>query len=100
MMKNRSWDDWIAQYQLSHQNKLNQLTHTFGIPMIVVSIVLGILALVWPGLWLWAGVLFVAGWALQFLGHAIEGKPPEFLSDWRFLFVGTRWWLKKVTGRI
>ena len=100
MMKNRSWDDWIAQYQLSHQNKLNQLTHTIGIPMIVLSLVLAVPALIWPGLWLWAAVLFIAGWALQFIGHAIEGKPPEFLSDWRFLFVGTRWWWKKVTGRI
>ena len=100
MMKNRSWDDWIAQYALSHQNKLNQLTHTIGIPMIVLSIGLAVPALVWPGLWLWAAVLFIAGWALQFIGHAIEGKPPEFLSDWRFLLVGTRWWWKKVTGRI
>lgn len=100
MMKNRSWDDWIAQYQLSHQNRLNQLTHTIGIPMIVVSIALAVLALAWPALWLWAIGLFVAGWVLQFIGHAIEGKPPEFLSDWRFLLVGTRWWWKKVTGRI
>lgn len=52
MMKNRSWDDWIAQYQLSHQNRLNQLTHTIGIPMIVVSIALAVLALAWPALWL------------------------------------------------
>ena len=100
MMKNRSWDDWIAQYSQSHQNRLNQLTHTFGIPMIVVSIALAVLALIWPGLWVWAIWLFIAGWVLQFIGHAIEGKPPEFLSDWRFLLVGTRWWWKKVTGRV
>ncbi len=100
MMKNRSWDDWIAQYQSSHLNPWNQLTHTIGIPMIVVSLGLAVLALFLPDLWVWAGALFVAGWALQFIGHAIEGKPPEFLSDWRFLFVGTRWWWKKVTGRI
>ena len=100
MMKNRSWDDWIAQYQTSHQNRWNQITHTFGIPMIVLSILLVPLALFLPGLWVWAAGLFIIGWALQFIGHAIEGKPPEFLSDWRFLLVGTRWWLKKVTGRI
>ena len=100
MMKGKSWDEWIAQYQTSHQNKLNQLTHTFGIPMIVVSILLGLASPFVGGLWVWALALFVVGWALQFIGHAIEGKPPEFLSDWRFLFVGTRWWLKKVTGKI
>ena len=48
----------------------------------------------------WAAGLFITGWALQIIGHAIEGKPPEFLSDWRFLLVGTRWWWKKGTGRI
>ena len=43
--------------------------------------------------------LFVIGWILQFIGHAFEGKPPEFFSDWRFLFVGVRWWWAKIRGR-
>ena len=100
MFFGRSWDDWIAQYSQSHQNRWNQLTHEAGIPMIVVSIPLALLALIFPALWLWAGGLFILGWALPFIGHAIEGKPPEFLSDGRFLLVGTRWWWKKVSGRI
>lgn len=100
LLQGRSWDDWIARYELGHQNRWNQLTHTLGIPMIVVAIVMGIAGLVLPGLWPWAAGLFVLGWVLQFLGHAIEGKPPEFFSDWRFLFVGTRWWLKKITGQL
>ena len=100
MMKGRSWDDWIAQYQESHQNRLNQLTHTIGIPMIVLSIILGLASLLGAPLWSVAGWLFVIGWALQFIGHAFEGKAPEFFKDWRFLLVGTRWWLAKVTGRI
>lgn len=100
MLGNRSWPDWIAEYHKGHQNRWNQVTHTFGIPMIVVSILLAVLALAFPALWPWAGMLFGAGWALQFIGHAIEGKPPEFFKDWRFLFVGTRWWWAKVTGRI
>ncbi len=99
MMNGRSWDDWIAQYSKSHQNRLNRLTHLVGIPMIGLSLVLGVVSLFFAGLWPWALGLFMAGWALQFIGHAIEGKPPEFLSDWRFLFVGARWWLAKVTGR-
>ncbi|MBD2074345.1 hypothetical protein H6F86_10695 [Phormidium sp. FACHB-592] len=32
------------------------------------------------------------GWVFQFIGHGFEGKPPKCLSDWRFLFVGLRWW--------
>ena len=48
----------------------------------------------------WVGVaLFVVGWTLQFIGHAIEGKPPEFLKDWRFLLVGSRWWFAKMRGK-
>lgn len=100
MLNGRSWDDWIAQYAKSHQNRWNQISHAFGIPMIVVSLGLALLALIWPGLWPWALALFLAGWALQFVGHAIEGKPPEFLQDWRFLLVGTRWWWKKISGRL
>jgi uncharacterized membrane protein YGL010W len=37
----------------------------------------------------WAGpVLFVGGWALQFLGHVYEGKKPAFLDDLRGLLIG------------
>ena len=51
------------------------------------------------GLWTWAIGLFVGGWLLQFIGHAFEGKKPEFLKDWRFLFVGLRWWFAKIQGK-
>ena len=44
-------------------------------------------------------VLFVVGWAFQFVGHAAEGKPPEFIHDWRYLFVGLRWWIAKFQGK-
>jgi uncharacterized membrane protein YGL010W len=92
MLGNRSWDDWVARYGESHQHPLNQLTHTFGIPMILLALPILLAGIFWRPL-LWCGVaLFVVGWGLQFLGHAVEGKPPEFLSDWRFLLVGSRWW--------
>ena len=41
-------------------------------------------------------VMFVLGWILQLAGHVVEGKPPEFLHDWRFLLVGLRWWISKM----
>ena len=100
MLGGKPMEDWVAQYQTSHQNRINQITHTFGIPMIVLSIVLALGGLFVDGLFAWAAGLFIAGWALQFIGHAFEGKPPEFFSDWRFLLVGTRWWFKKVTGKL
>ena len=94
----RDVDEWIDEYALSHQNRLNQFRHTIGIP----SIVIGLLLLPIGFFWLWclyAGVtLFVLGWVFQFIGHAFEGKPPEFLKDWRFLFIGLRWWIRKIKG--
>ena len=100
MLGNRSWDSWISQYSESHQHPLNRMTHTFGIPMILIALPMMIAGIFWiPMLWIGL-VLFVLGWILQFAGHAIEGKPPEFLSDWRFLLVGSRWWAAKVRGKL
>jgi len=36
----------------------------------------------------WALGLFVAGWALQFLGHRFEGMKPAFFDDVRQLLIG------------
>jgi uncharacterized membrane protein YGL010W len=41
------------------------------------------------GAWLGAGLgLFVAGWAIQFVGHAFEGRKPAFVDDVIGLLVG------------
>lgn len=99
MLGNRTSDEWIAQYATSHQHPVNRLCHTLGIPLIVVSLALFVGAAAVAGLWKWALALFIAGWIFQFVGHAFEGKPPEFFHDWRFLFVGLRWWVAKIRGR-
>ena len=99
MFAGRSWESWISQYSQSHTNPANRLCHTFGIPMIVVALALFVVSPFFAHLWIVAAALFVLGWILQFVGHAIEGKPPEFFSDWRFLFVGVRWWIAKMQGR-
>ena len=99
MMGGRTWDDWIEEYSESHQHPINKLTHQFGIPMIAISILLIPSAFFVAGIWRIALGLFVVGWILQFIGHAFEGKPPEFFKDWRFLFVGLRWWVAKLQGR-
>ena len=99
MMGHRTWDEWIAQYAASHQHPVNRATHSVGIPMIAVSLLLLPVELVAGGAWRWSAALFVIGWILQFIGHAFEGKPPEFFKDWRFLFVGLRWWWAKMQGR-
>ena len=98
MMGGRTWDEWIDEYADGHQHPINRITHTFGIPMIALSLLLVPTTLFVGGMWRFVLGLFVLGWVLQFIGHYFEGKPPEFFKDYRFLFVGLRWWMKKVLG--
>ena len=56
MMGGRSWDDWIDEYSESHQHPMNRWTHTFGIPMIVLSLLLIIPAFFVTGLWCWVQI--------------------------------------------
>ena len=91
--------DRVAQYEQSHRHPANRFCHLIGIPLIVISVLLALAALLGARVWPLAIGLFVAGWILQFIGHAFEGKPPEFFHDWRFLFVGLRWWGRKVMSR-
>lgn len=99
LMSDRSIEDWVDQYELSHQHPVNRACHGVGIPLIAASVLGVVPALFVPGLWWGVGGAFGVGWVLQFVGHAFERKPPEFFKDWRFLFVGLRWWLRKVSGR-
>jgi hypothetical protein len=74
----RSWDHWIAQYSESHQHPVNRVCHNARHPADrhFVTAVRGgaaderFLAN--------SAALFVVGWIFQFVGHAFEGKPPEF----------------------
>jgi len=100
MLAGKPWNEWVTQYAQSHQHPVNRFCHTLGIPMIAVAVVLFTAALFVESLWWLALVLFVVGWVLQFIGHWFEGKPPEFFKDWRFLFVGLRWWAAKMRGRV
>jgi len=87
-------EQWIEQYERSHRHPVNRACHKVGIPAIALSFALAPVLIAKPRYWRLPAALFVGGWTLQFLGHAVEGKPPEFLRDYRFLFVGLRWWLR------
>jgi uncharacterized membrane protein YGL010W len=100
LMSSRTWHDWLAQYAESHQHPANRLCHTVGIPIVALSVALVPVLVFEPGIWSVVLGAFVVGWIFQFVGHAYEGKPPEFTKDWRFLFVGLRWWLAKMRGRL
>lgn len=100
MLAGRSWGEWIEAYSRSHTHPLNQLLHLVGIPMIVLSLPIALGAVFSRSLGVVALVLFALGWALQFIGHAIERRSPEFLRDPRFLLVGLRWWFTKLGGSL
>lgn len=99
MLGGKTSEQWVAEYSRSHQHPINRTCHTIGIPLIAGSILLFIASPFVDGLWPLALAMFIVGWALQFIGHHFEGKPPEFLRDWRFLLVGLRWWVAKMRGR-
>ena len=81
--------DFLANYKAKHQHPLNRLSHSIGIPMIVVSLPLFFFN------WRWALALFIAGWILQFVGHAIEGNQPAFFKNPVYLLVGPLWLLRR-----
>jgi uncharacterized membrane protein YGL010W len=76
---------FMEDYRAKHTHPLNRLTHSIGIPLIVVSLPLFFFS------WRVALALFVAGWALQFLGHWIEGNQPAFFRNPVYLFIGPLW---------
>jgi uncharacterized membrane protein YGL010W len=85
-------DSFLEHYRAKHQHPLNKLCHSFGIPMIVVS--LPLFFFYWRG----ALTLFVVGWILQFVGHAIEGNQPAFFKNPVYLLVGPLWLLRRVAA--
>ena len=99
MLGNRPTSEWIAEYSQSHTHPVNRACHTIGIPVVALSVLLLLLSPLVTGLWKVGLGLFVVGWTFQFIGHYYEGKPPEFMKDWRFLFVGLRWWAMKLAGK-
>ncbi len=98
MLGGKSTEQWVEQYSSSHQHPVNRACHTIGIPTIAFSLAMGVAAVFVHGLWPYALGTFLFGWALQFVGHAFERKWPEFFHDWRYLFVGLRWWWAKTMG--
>src|ERR1043166_9299294 len=84
----------VNNYKSQHQHPLNKLCHVIGIPMITIS---------WPLFlfrWRWALGLFVVGWILQFIGHAIEGNRPAFFQNPVYFFIGPWWLIRRAAAAI
>lgn len=82
--------EYMDRYQQEHTKPGTRATHFVGIPMIVASLPL---AFCRPKL---AAALFTGGWALQLLGHRIEGNRPAFLEDPAYLLVGPLWVAREI----
>lgn len=80
---------FMEDYKAKHRHPLNRLTHSIGIPMIVVSLPLFFFS------WRWALALFIVGWILQFIGHAIEGNQPAFFRNPVYLLIGPLWIVRR-----
>lgn len=85
---------FVDNYKSKHRHPLNRLSHSIGIPMIIVS-----LPLVFSS-WRWALALFAAGWLFQFIGHAIEGTQPAFFGNPFYLLVGPWWLLRRAAEAV
>lgn len=62
---------FLLNYLPRHRNRWNQLLHIVGIPLTFVA---PIVCIVEGQPWYWAVICFIAGYALQFAGHAVEGN--------------------------
>ena len=57
--------NWLSR----HRDPANFWIHMLGIPATIVAVPLAL-----TGYWTTAAAMFVAGYALQFIGHAVEGN--------------------------
>jgi uncharacterized membrane protein YGL010W len=74
------------------------LDRGLGLQMLLVVVALDLIGRWIP--WPVALGIFVGGWVLQFLGHAIyERRSPAFLHNLIHLLIGPLWILARVTGR-
>lgn len=77
--------EYLDDYERAHKHPLNKLTHVFGIPLIVASLVV---VFFHPII---GAAMFVGGWILQFLGHHFEGNGPKFFQGPVFILIGVVW---------
>lgn len=69
---------------------------------VITGLILLALVAVGRALPLWAGLLlFVLGWVVQFLGHAVyEKRSPAFLRNLVHLLVGPAWLVERALSRL
>ena len=67
---------WLSNWLARHQHPTSLCLHVLGIPLTLAAVALALVQLAdsrW-GLWWRPVLLLVAGYLLQWIGHAIEGN--------------------------
>lgn len=77
------YNSWAVR----HVHPVNYTLHMIGIPMTLAGIAAFILGKGWLGL-----ILFAGGYALQFVGHAVEGNEVGEVTLFKVIF-------KKLLGK-
>ncbi|HEN47436.1 MAG TPA: DUF962 domain-containing protein [Mizugakiibacter sp.] len=93
---------WAAVVMFFAFNFYWRLSRRMGLAMLIVLVLLGGLTeiLYRPlgavALAKLAGIVFLATWLGQFIGHTIEGRQPSFLTHLTYLLIGPAWFLSKL----
>jgi len=65
---------WLHEWLRRHQHPVSFWLHMIGIPMTILAIIPLLMNVFSIEMWVWAALLFCGGFALQYLGHLIEGN--------------------------
>ncbi|MFT3878516.1 MAG: DUF962 domain-containing protein [Gemmatales bacterium] len=65
---------WLREWLKRHQHPISFVLHLVGIPMTICALLPLLFDITSFTMWCYAAVLFLVGYGLQFLGHAIEGN--------------------------
>ena len=99
-MKER-WDAAIAFYDETHQDPVNRVLHTVGIPMILGGAIGMLAAPRYTPPWWIANGSWTVGWALNFVGHGVfEKSAPAFAEDPLSFLAGPAWDFVRLRDRI
>ncbi len=90
----------VRFYEETHQDPTNRKLHVIGIPMIVGGAAGLLLAPPFRPVWTLSAGAFVAGWALNIIGHARHEKnAPAFADDPLSFIAGPLWDVKQVMDK-
>jgi len=83
----------LQSYEGEHRHPVNRALHAIGIPVIVASFPIA--------LWNWkvAIAVHLAGWAILWTGHWIEGNLPASWKNPAIIFVAPVWWVRRLVAK-